>query len=370
MTMETTNAVVGNSSVVANMQQPAELLNLPANYEQRMTPAMKQQVQHLVANIDVTSRDFVTNYGVEQQTTLGRFADTMLSGRGSKEIGETGELLNQAMNQINNYDSGCADESKGFFGKIFSTNPKKKMQQIRDSYKSVDKKIEIIVQELSRKKMEVAKVYDDFDALFDSNKETYEYLTTIIYAGEVAQKEAEKKLSDMQRDPDIDPQDIRDFSDDINRFNKRLYDLKMTRAIAISLAPQIRTVQKSAQQVEDTIHTAINTSIPLWKTQMAMALGIKTVQAGLDAANQVSDVTNKMFLAVSQAGKDLAIESAQASQRGIVDIETVRQVNQNLVQALTESTRITREGIEKRKQDEMELKQLETSLVEAIKDIK
>ena len=367
--METTSAVAGGNTMVTNLQQPAELLNLPANYGQSMTPAMRQQVQHLVAKIDVTSRDFVTSYGAEQQTTLGKFADTMLSGRGSKEIGETGELLNQAMNQINNYDSGCTGESKGFFGKLIS-NPKKKMQQIRDNYKSVDKKIEVIVQELSRKKMEVAKVYDDFESLFDSNKETYEYLTTIIYAGELAQKEAEKKLDDMQRDPSVDPQDIRDFSDDINRFNKRLYDLKMTRAVAISLAPQIRTVQKSAQQVEDTIHTAINTSIPLWKTQMAMALGIKTVQAGLDAANQVNDVTNRMFLAVSQAGKDLAIESAQASQKGIIDIETVRMVNQNLVQALTESTRITREGIEKIKQDEIELKNLETSLVEAIKDIK
>lgn len=349
---------------------PASMLELPSNYSERLTPAMRQQVQNLAANINITNGDFVTNYGAEQQTSLGKFADTMLSGRGSQEIGETGLLLNQAMNQINNYDAGCNGEPKGFLGKIFGTNPVKKMQQIRDNYKSVDKKIEIIVKQLSAKQMQVSKVHDDFDALFVANKETYEYLTTIIYAGELAEKEANEKLAMMQQDPNIDPQDVRDFSDHMNRFNKRLYDLKMTRAIAISLAPQIRSVQKSALQVKDSIHTAINTSIPLWKTQMAIALGIHTLQAGLNAANQVNDVTNQMFLAVSQAGKDLAIESAKASQRGVLDIDTVRQVNQNLITSLTESTRIVQEGIEKRKQDERELKQLETDLATAIRSIK
>lgn len=347
--------------------QPVELLNLPNNYKERLTPEMQRQVDSLVASIDIKNRDFVTNYGAEQQTTLGKFADTMLSGRGSKEIGETGELLNEAMNQINSYDAGC-DANKGVFAKL-RVNPKKKAEQIRNSYKSVDKKIEVIVEQLVAKNREISKVYDDFDLLFDSNRETYEYLTTIIYAGEISLKEANQKLAEMQRDDTIDPQDIRDFSDAINRFDKRLYDLKLTRAIAISLAPQIRNVQNIAQQLEDKIKTAINTSIPLWKTEMAMALGIRVLGTGVNAINQVDDLTNRMFLAVSQAGKDLTIESAKASQRGVLDIETIRQVNQNLIDALTETTKITREGIRMRKQNEEELKNLETSLVTAIKSI-
>ncbi len=345
---------------------PAELLSLPSNYGEKLTPAMQENVRSIVSSIDIKSRDFVTNFGAEHQTTLGKFADTMLSGRGSKEIGETGELLNEAMNQINNYDSDC---DNGFFGKLFS-NSKKKAKAIIDSYKSVDKKIELIVEQLTTKKREVSKVYDDFESLYASNRETYEYLTTLIYAGEISLEDAKQELEDLQKDVDADPQEVRDFADEVNRFDKRLYDLKMTRAIAISLAPQIRTVQKSAQQVEDTIQTAINTSIPLWKTEMAVALGIKTVQTGLDAANNVTDITNRMFLKVSEAGKDLAVEAAKANQRGVLDIETVRQVNQNAIEALTESTKITREGIEKRKQDTKELKELETSLITAIRNIK
>ena len=348
--------------------QPVELLNLPNNYKERLTPEMQRQVDSLVASIDIKNRDFVTNYGAEQQTTLGKFADTMLSGRGSKELGETGDLLNEAMNQINSYNAGC-DANKGIFGKILS-NPKKKAEQIRNNYKSVDKKIEVIVEQLVAKNREISKVYDDFELLFDSNRETYEYLTTIIYAGEISLKEANQKLAEMQRDDSIDPQDIRDFSDAINRFDKRLYDLKLTRAIAISLAPQIRNVQNIAQQLEDKIKTAINTSIPLWKTEMAMALGIKILQGGMNAINQVDDLTNRMFLSVSQAGKELTIESAKASQRGVLDIETIRQVNQNLIDSLTETTKITREGIKMRKQNEEELRSLETSLVTAIKSIK
>lgn len=347
---------------------PMEMLALPSNYGQRLSPQMQTQVKSLVNSINIQNKDFVSAYGVEQQTTLGKFAETMLEGQSSKAIGETGELLNQAMNQINGYDANCG-EGKGFFAKMFS-NPKKRIQQIRDNYKTVDKKIELIVQELSRKRQEISRIYDEFESLFLANKESYEYLTVVIYAGEIALENERQKLANMQKDPDADPQDVRDYADAVNRFDKRLYDLKLTRAIAINLAPQIRTVQKSAQQVDDTIGTAINTSIPLWKTQMAMALGIKTVQAGLDAANQVTDVTNKMFLAVSEAGKNLAIESAKANERGVVDIETVRKVNENLIESFKESTRITTEAIEKRKNDATELKNLETSLATAIRNIK
>ena len=377
MSMSTEKTISGttemnNETATVNeaTQQPAQLLELPKNYGEKMPAEVRSQVEHLVSSIDVTNRDFVTSYGVEEQTSLGRFADTMLSGKGSTEIGETGTLLNDAMNQIKNYDGGVnsGDEKPSFFGKIFG-NPQKKIEKIRDSYRSVDQKIEIIVSELASKKVAISKVYDDFDDLFDSNKQTYMYLTTIIYAGEQALSKAEEKLKEMQKDTSADPQDIRDYADDLNRFSKRLYDLKMTRAVAISLAPQIRSVQKSAQQVEDSINTAINISIPMWKTQMAIALGMQTVKTGLDAANQVTDVTNQMFLAVSQAGKDLAVESAKASQRGVIDIDTVRKVNQNLIDSLTESTRITQEGIKIRKENEQELKSLETNLSNAIKQI-
>ncbi len=362
----TTSNVAGQEMANEVQKQAEQLLELPKNYAETLDMATKQKIQSMVQGIDVTNRDFVNNYGAEQQTSLGKFADTMLTGRGSKELGETGELLNEAMRQISNYDATL--EKKGIFS-IFS-NPAKKAQQIRDNYRPVNEKIEKIVQQLVVKKQDVSRVYDDFESLFVANKETYQYLTTIIYAGEIALEKAKSKMKQMQQDARIDPQEIRDFSDNINRFSKRIYDLKVTRTIAVSLAPQIRSIQNSAQDVEDTIQKTINTSIPMWKTQMAIALGIKTVQGALDITNQVTEVNNRMLLAISEAGKNLAVESAKANQRGVVDIETIRQLNQNIVQALTESTRITIEGIEKRKQDEKELKELETSLATAIRNIK
>jgi len=140
--------------------------------------------------------------------------------------------------------------------------------------------------------------------------------------------------------------------------------------MSLMLDPQIRSVQNSAEQISESLQTAINTSIPLWKTQMALALGIKATKTSLDTVNAVRDANNKMITAVAQAGKNLTIETAEAIQRGIVDIDTVRNVNKTLVEALSESTRITREGIEKRRENEQKLKNLENLLSDTIKQIK
>lgn len=362
--MEITTQTIENTTT----QELTELINLPANYGERLTPAMREKVQNLISSIDITSRDFVTSYGAEQQTTLGKFADAMLAGHGSKEFGEAGELLSQAVNQINGYDS-VLGERKGFFG-IKINNPKKKIKQILDNYKTVDQKIELIVKQLIEKKTVVSKVYDDFESLYEANKETYMFLTTIVYAGEIALENAERQLELMKQDSNAEPQDIRDFSDDINRWCNRLSDLKKTRYIAITLAPQIKNVQKSADQISDAVQSLINTSIPVWKTELALALGIKTVQDTTNIVNQAHDLTNKLILNISESGRDLAIESAKASQRGVLDMETARKVNQNIIQAITESTKITAEGVEKVKQEGKELKELEIALSKAIRDVK
>lgn len=367
--MDNTQVAVQNENMAISAQQPTQMLELPADYGSSLAPAQLATVHQLANSVKISSRDFVVSYGAEEQATLGKFADAMLKGKGSQELGETGQLLNDALGQISGYDMSCIEGKKGFFAKLFD-NPKKQIERIRMQYQTVDQKIESIVKQLSIKRQEISKVYDDFEGLYNANKKTYQYLTLVIYAGEIALKNAQKELENMQRIVNVDPQDVRDFSDDIERFSRRLYDLKVSRTISIMLAPQIRSVQRSAERVGDSIQAAINTSIPLWKTQMAIALGIKTTQSGLDAARTVTDVNNKMLMAVAQAGKTLAVESAEASQRGVVDIDTVREVNKTLVEALTESTRITREGIEERKKNEQELKELENTLTDAVKKIK
>lgn len=384
MTMENNLTQTMENTTLTNTQpvQPAQLLELPNNYGATLAPDVKKQVYELAERINIRDRDFVTNYGTEQQVKLGKFADLMLTGHSTQEFGETGDLVENAMKQIKGYEVNinCFDkedegEKKGFLSRLLSgRTPKKtleqKVQELRDSYATADEKIQIIVKQLSDKKRQVSKVYDDFDTLFDSNKEAYEYLTVIIYAGELGVQKANEQLAIMQQEPTIDPMDIRDLADDIERFNARLYDLKMTRSIAMTLAPQIRSLQKAAQQTEDSIQKTITLAIPMWKTNMAMALGIQTVKQGLDASNMVNDVTNQMFVAISQAGRDLTVEAAKASQRGILDIETVRTVNQNLITALTESMEVTRQGIEIRQQNEQELRELEITLKKAITSVK
>lgn len=362
-------ATMESESALISTQSPEQMLELPADFGNKLTLHQESAVKNIVNTVRITSRDFVVNYGAEEQAILGKFADEMLKGKGTQEFGDAGQLLNEALSQISGYDTTCLEGKKGFFAKLFD-NSKKQLERIRLQYQTVDQKIETIVKELVQKRKELSKLYDDFETLFEANKQTCQYLTFVIYAGEIALKKAENDLLEMQTKPSRNPQDIQDFSDAINRFSRRLYDLKVSRTISIMLAPQIRSIQKSAEQVSESLQTAINTSIPLWKTQMAIALGIKTTKAGLNTATAVKEANNKMLTAVAEAGKDLAIETAQASQRGVVDIDAVREVNKTLVEALSESTRITREGLEERRKNEQKLKSLEITLNDTINKIK
>lgn len=344
----------------------AQQLELPDNFMENLAPRAQQQINAMAQSIDITDKDKVMVFGAEQEATLSKFADNMLKGAGSSAIGEAGKMLDDVMANLRGYEAVC-DGKKGIFS--FFRKQKNYIESIKDKYTKTDMKISTIVESLNQKDLEIKRISREFDGMFEENKRAYVYLTSVIAAGEIAEQDAKNKLELMQSNPNSDPQDIRDYAEAINRFNRRLYNLKLCRALAISTAPQIRNVQNSADRVSESIHQAITISIPAWKTQMAIALGMRTVRTGLDIVNSVNETTDALILAVSNEGKALSIESAKAQERGVINIETLRAVNNNLIEAITESSRIAKEAIEERAKNSDELKQLETSLQMAIKNV-
>lgn len=344
-------------------------LSLPATYAQRMTPEVARRVSDLKASIDMHDKGKVIAYGREEQASIGKFSDSILQGIGTTEVGEAGELLTRVIGDINGYKAVCNKEDAGFFA--FLRKQKSKIQTLQTKYKSLADNMDTVVKELQKKDMALGQVSRSFDVMYDENRSMYEFLTMVIYAGEQALEEEKQKLAVMQQEAQysgdlMEVQKASDFNDDIVRFERRLYDLKLTRTMAIQQAPQIRNIQKSADEVSESIKTTIATAIPLWKSQMAVALGMQVVREGLNAVNAVKDATNAMLIANSQMNKQLALEAAQAVERGVIDIETINTVNQNLIDSLSGSHEIAQKAITSREEGAKQLRANEAELKDAI----
>lgn len=344
-------------------------LSLPVSYTQRMTPDVARKVDALKSSIDIHSKDKVIAYGREEQASIGKFSDSILQGVGTKEVGEAGKLLTEVIGDINGYKVACDKENTGLLA--FFRKQKSKIQTLQTKYKSLAENMDTVVKELQKKDLALGQVSRNFDIMYDENFKMYEFLTMVIFAGEQALQEEKEKLAVMQQAAQtsgdlMDAQKASDFNDDIIRFERRLYDLKLTRTMAIQQAPQIRNIQKSADEVSESIKTTIVTAIPLWKSQMAVALGMQAVREGLNAVNAVKNATNAMLIANSQMNKQLALESAKAVERGVVDIETINVVNQNLIDSLSGSYEIAQKAITAREEGAKKLRENEIELKNAI----
>lgn len=344
-------------------------LSLPATYAQRMTPELAWKVADLKSTIDIHDKGKVIAYGREEQASIGKFSDSVLQGVGTTEVGEAGELLTKVIGDINGYKVACDKENSGFLA--FLRKQKSKLQTLQTKYKSLADNMETVVKELQKKDFALGQVSRNFEVMYDENHYMYEFLTMVIYAGEQALQEEKQKLTVMQQEAEssgdlMEVQKVSDFNDDIIRFERRLYDLKLTRTMAIQQAPQIRNIQKSADELSESIKTTIVTAIPLWKSQMAIALGMQVVKEGLNAVNAVKDATNAMLISNSQMNKQLALEAAQAVERGVVDIATINTVNQNLIDSLSGSYEIAQKAITSREEGAKQLRANEAELKNAI----
>lgn len=355
----------GNVIQQAGIQE----LSLPVAYAQNMTPAVARKVTDLKSTIDIHDKGKIIAFGREEQASLGKFYDSIIQGVGTKEMGEAGALLTQVIGDIQGYNASCDKEAAGLLDGLFGflKKQKNKLKTLQIRYKSLADNMETVVKELQNKDLELGKLSRNFDAMYEENLATYEFLTMVIFAGEQALEEEKQKLVVMQQKAQesgdlMEVQKASDFNDDIIRFERRLYDLKATRTLALQQAPQIKNIQKSADEISESIKTVIVTSIPLWKSQMALALGMQTVREGLNAVNAVKDATNAMLIANSQMNKQLTLEAAQAVERGAIDIETINIVNNNLIDSLNGSYEIAQNAITTRKEGAKQLQEKENEL--------
>ncbi len=346
-----------------------EQLMLPTTYQASMTPEIARKIEALKSTIDVHDRGKVIAYGREEQASIGKFSDSILKGVGSNELGEAGELLTKVIGEINGYNADVNGKEGGFLS--FLRKQKSKLESLQIKYRSLAENMNTVVRDLQKKDFALGQVSSNLEIMYGENCKLYEFLTMLIFAGEQVLKDERRKLETMRHKVQMsgnsmESQKVSDFENDILRFERRLYDLKLSRTIAIQQAPQIRLIQKGADEVSESIKKTITTAIPIWKTQMAMALGMQVVREGLDAVTRVKDATNAMLLANSQMNKQLTLEVAQAAENGVVDIATINKVNQDLVDVLANSCSIAEKAITQRNEDAKKLQENEAELKDAI----
>lgn len=330
-----------------------------------LKPQERQAVDNYMKSIDVTNNTSIMKFGADSQSKIAGFSENILKSTMTKDSGAVGDLLIDLSGKLKGFDSTLEGKG-GLFGLFQSA--RKKIDNIKNKYSSLDKVIQGVEKQLVSHKNQMVKDIEMFDKLYKENWEHYKEVCLYIIAGE--KKLEELKTVDLpnlqakaqQTNEQMDIQAVNDLQSAITRFEKRLYDLKTTKTIAVQTAPQIRLIQNNDMQLADKIESSIFTAIPLWKSQFVIALGLSNAQQALEAQKAVSDVTNEMLRKNSEMLKQGTIEIAKESERSVVDIETLVEVNNNLISTIDSVIEIQRQGQEKRTQGEKELQRLENDL--------
>lgn len=343
---------------VLNVKQPQDitLSDLPEKDQ--------AAVRAYAEKIDVTNAAEVLQYGSAAQQKLTVFADTALKSAQNKDTGAVGDTLTGLVVQLQGL--GDDGDKKGIFG--FVRKGKNQIATMKAKYDKVSVSVDQVAGTLEDHRVALLKDIAMLDRLYDENVEYYRQLCVYIVAGkekintlrEVDLPKANDKAA-QTGDP-ADAQAASDLASAIDRFEKKIYDLELTRQISIQMAPQIRLLQNNDSMMADKIHSALVNTLPLWKSQMVLALGLENSRSAIAAQQAVTDATNKMLLQNAQVLKQGTVETARATERGIVDIETLVQTNQTLIESLTEVEAIQREGRQKRREAEAKLLEMENQL--------
>jgi|GEM_PF-15209 len=334
-----------------------------------LTDAEKKQVMEFSKQIDIADTNSILQYGVGTQQKMSNFSDTALQSVRTRDLGEVGTMLTGVMDKLRDFDPDEKEEG-GLFG-IFK-KPKKKLAEMKDKYDDVNTNVEKVASALKEHQVVLMKDIATLDKMYASNLQYYKELTMYILAGK-------QKINDVKAGPlaelrakaeksglPEDAQAVKDMEDQINRFEKKIYDLELTRTISIQTAPQIRMIQSSDTMMVEKIQSTIVNTIPLWKNQMVLALGIEDSTKAAEAEAAVTEMTNQLLKENADKLKMATVEAAQASERGIVDMETLKHTNEQLISTLDEVTKIQTEGREKRAQAEVELANMEKELKERL----
>lgn len=330
-----------------------------------LSPEEQKMVDDFAEKIDITNSQLVLQYGAASQKKLSDFSETALSRVKTKDMGETGDLITSLITELQGFDAN-AEQPKGIFG--FFKKASNNIEQLKTRYESADKNVERIRAQLEDHQVTLMKDITMLDKMYQLNLVYFKELTMYILAGKKKLasvranelKAAQEKAQRTQLPEDA--QAARDLADLCDRFEKKLYDLELTRNVSIQMGPQIRLIQSNDTLMAEKIQTTIVNTIPLWKNQMVLALGIAHSQEAMKAERAVTDATNELLKRNAATLKQGTIDIAKESERGIVDIETLQQTNKQLIETLDELNKIRADGKAKRANAEQELGRIEGEL--------
>ncbi len=335
------------------------------NYD-LLTDDEKKAIDDFVQKIDVSDSTQILQFGASSQAKISEFSDSVLEDVKTKNTGAAGDLLAELVSQIKSFDGDIAKEPKGL-EKLF-TNAKKHFDKIIAKYSKIEKNIDVIESGLEKDKIKMLKDVAIFDTMYEKNLTYFKEISLYIIAGEKKLEELKNVvLPELQKKAQasgeqIDVQKVNDMENIINRFEKKLYDLKTTRVISIQMAPQIRLLQNNEAELVEKIQSSITNTIPLWKNQMVLALGITNAKSALKNQQAVSSLTNEMLKKNSETLKQGSIDIAKESERAIVDIETLKKTNADIIETLDAVIEIHKNGRIQRQTAEKELQEIEKEL--------
>ena len=348
----------------AERQEPALDENILTEEERRMVDAFAKQ-------IDLTNSTMVLQYGAGTQKKMADFSESALENVRSKDLGEVGELLSGVVKELKDFDE---EEEKGFFGIFKKTS--NKIESMKAKYAKAEANVNEIVKVLEKHQVQLMKDTALLDKMYELNLTYFKELSMYILAGkkklqEVRGTQLAELMSRAQASglPE-DAQAAKDLNSLCDRFEKKIHDLELTRMISIQTAPQIRLVQNNDTLMAEKIQSTIVNTIPLWKSQMVLALGVEHSTQAAQAQRQVTDMTNELLRKNAEKLKMATVDTARESERGIVDMETLKATNESLISTLDEVMSIQREGRQKRQEAEAELRTMEQELKNKLLEIR
>lgn len=349
----------------------APVAETPKIPEPVLTPEEQQIVREFAAKIDVENTAQIMQYGAGTQKKMADFSDAALANVRAQDLGEVGELIVNVVGELKGFDT---EEDKGFFG--FFKKQANKLEMMKNRYDKAEVSVTKISDALQQHQVRLMKDSAMLDQMYEQNLAYFKELTMYILAGK--QKLEEIRTGKLQQLEDTahrtglaeDVQAAKDLADKCQRFEKKIYDLELTRAISLQTAPQIRMIQNNDNVMVEKIQTTLVNTIPLWKNQMVITLGIAHASEAAAAQRQVNDVTNALLQANAKRLHTASVETAKEAERGIVDIETLKKTNAELIQTLDDVVKIQENGRTQRLAAEAEMAKMENELKNKLLDIR
>ncbi len=341
--------------------------------EPQLSPEEQKVVDDFAQKIDITNSAVIMQYGSAAQKKMSTFSDTALENVKTKDLGEIGDQISDLVVELKSFDAQ-EEEKGGFFG-LFKKQSNK-LETMKVKYESAESNVEKIKENLENHQVQLMKDIVILDKLYDENLQYHKELSMYIIAGK--KKLAEERATTLVELKDKalksglaeDAQAANDFANMCDNFEKKINDLELTRMVSVQMSPQIRLIQNNDRIMAEKIQSTIVNTIPLWKSQMVLAMGLSHSQQATKAQREVTNMTNELLKKNAEALKMSTIETAKESERGIIDLETLKQTNQSLISTLDEVMKIQEDGKAKRREAEAELGKLENELKQKLLDIK